>query len=434
MQRRDLVKAVGAATGAGLLGLRPDADWKSWRVNDSRVNALLEAMGKIGRTPDGGYSRTGFSDADIEGRRYVAGLLEQAGLGVSIDAAGNLIGRRAGTSADALPIVFGSHIDSVPNGGNYDGPVGSLSAIEVATTLKERGYRNRHPLWVTVWADEEYGLTGSRGFVGEVPPEELARPGREGVVLADQIKRIGGRPEAIAAERHENGSIAAYIELHIEQGGNLERDGINIGVVEGIVGIRAFDVTIIGVANHAGTTPMDRRQNALLAAAEVVLAVERIVRSAPGRQVGTVGRLAVKPGAPNVIPGEVSLSVELRDLSMEKVDWLWEAIRDQIDQVMTKYQTTWKFNARPPHRGALADPGMKAVIAVAAKSLGLTSRVMPSGAGHDAQYLARIGPMGMIFVPSVGGISHSPKEFTRPEDVVNGANVLLHTILAVDQG
>ncbi|MEO8453419.1 MAG: hydantoinase/carbamoylase family amidase, partial [Gemmatimonadota bacterium] len=346
MQRRDMVKALGVAAGAGWIGVRPQADWKAWRVNGVRVNGFLEGMSKIGRTPEGGYARTGFSDFDIEGRRYTAGLLEQAGLDVAVDAAGNIIGRRAGTQPGALPILFGSHVDSVPNGGNYDGPVGSLSAIEVATTLKERGYRNRHPLWVTVWADEENGLTGSRGFLGEIPPAELARPGRDGAVLAEQIKRVGGRPEAMIAERHDKGSMAGYFELHIEQGGNLDRDGINIGVVEGIVGIRAFDVTITGFANHAGTTPMDRRQNALLAAAELVLSVDRIVRAEPGRQVGTIGRLAVKPGAQNVIPGEVALTVELRDLSMDKLDRLWQAIRAETDRTMTRYKTSWAFVER----------------------------------------------------------------------------------------
>ena len=204
-------------------------------------------------------------------------------------------------------------------------------------------------------------------------------------------------------------------------------------MVEGIVGIRRFDVTITGFANHAGTTPMDRRQNALLAASEIVLAVDRIVRVEPGRQVGTVGRLAVKPGAPNVVPGEVTLTVELRDLSMDKLVRLWAAVKAAGDEAMTKYGTTWTVAERAPNTAALADPTMKAVITDSAKGLGLTTQEMPSGAGHDAQDLARIGPMGMIFVPSVGGISHSPKEFTKPEDVVNGANVLLQTILRLDQ-
>ena len=428
MKRRDFVQAVAA------LALPPQqGDWKSWRVNGERVNQHLAGLSRFGANPQGGVSRVAFSEADIAGRRFMMDLMRNAGLTVSVDPVGNIFGVRAGSQPTARPILFGSHIDSVPEGGNYDGDVGSCGALEVAHTLADRRYRNRHPLHLVIWCDEESGLTGSRGFIGDLPAEELALPGRDGVALADKIRRIGGDPARIAEARHSPGSIAGYIELHIEQGGILDERGIQIGIVEGIVGIHHYDVTLRGFANHAGTTPMDRRRNAMLAAAELVLIVERVVRSVEGRQVGTVGRLLVKPGAPNVIPGQVDLTVELRDLSTEKIERLWTQIHAEALEVAKKYDVTVDYTLQHTNPPALSTPAIRAVIADATRGLGLSSQVMPSGAGHDAQDLARIGPMGMIFVPSVKGISHSPLELTRPDDVTNGANVLLQTVLRLDE-
>jgi N-carbamoyl-L-amino-acid hydrolase len=434
MRRRDFVNTMAAAVAG--LALRTQArlsDWKDWRVNGPRVNQHLTDLSRFGANPQGGSSRVAFTQADIDGRAFVTDLMRAADLDARIDTVGNIIGTRADTQAGALPILFGSHIDSVPEGGNYDGDVGSLAAIEVAQTLAERGYRNRHPLHVVIWCDEESGLTGSRGYIGDLPAEELRRPGRDGVPLADKIRRIGGDPERLADARHAAGSVAAYVELHIEQGGILDEKGLQIGIVEGIVGIHHYDVTIRGFANHAGTTPMDRRRNALLTAAELALAVDRIVRSVPGRQVGTVGRLIVRPGAPNVIPGQVDVTVELRDLSTQKIESLWSRIHAEGQEIARRYETTLEYVLQHVNAPALSDPGVRAVVADAVRGLGLSSQVMPSGAGHDAQDLARIGPMGMIFVPSVQGISHSPLELTRAQDVTNGANVLLQTVLRLDQ-
>jgi N-carbamoyl-L-amino-acid hydrolase len=375
-----------------------------------------------------------FSPADVEGRAFVMEMMRGAGLEVRVDPVGNILGRRPGLGPEAPPILFGSHIDSVPEGGNYDGDVGSLSAIEVAQVLRENGYRNRHPLEVAIWCDEESGLTGSRGFVGDLGAEELGRPARDGLPLAENIRRIGGDPARLAEARHEKGAVAAYLELHIEQGGTLDAAGTAIGVVEGIVGIHHYEVVVRGFANHAGTTPMDRRHDALLAASEIVLAVNRIVRSVPGRQVGTVGRLAVRPGAPNVIPGEVAFTVELRDLRTETIESLWSRIEEDARAIAEGQGCTMDYVRRPPDRPALTDPQMRDLVAAVADDLGLRHLALPSGAGHDAQELARIAPMGMIFIPSVGGISHSPREYSRPEDVANGANVLLQAVLRLDQG
>lgn len=434
MDRRHFVGSVALSSLAALGARLPQApDWKSWRVDGPRLNRHLADLSRFGRNPQGGVSRVAFSPADVEGRTFALDLMRRAGLDARIDPVGNLVGARPGSQPGALPILFGSHIDSVPEGGNYDGDVGSMAAIEVAHTLDARRYHSRHPLHVMIWCDEESGLTGSRGFIGDLPAEELRRPGRDGVPLADKIARIGGDPARLGEARHGPGSVAAYVELHIEQGGVLDEQGLQIGIVEGIVGIHHYDVTIRGFANHAGTTPMDRRKNALLAAAELVQAVDRVVQSVPGRHVGTVGRLVVKPGAPNVIPGEVALTVELRDLSTDKIESLWHRIHGEAQQSARKYETSFDYVLQHTNAPALSDPAMRAVIADAVRGLGLSSQIMPSGAGHDAQDLARIGPMGMIFVPSVKGISHSPQEFSRPEDVTNGGNVLLQTILRLDQ-
>lgn len=436
MDRRSFFHAAAGVGAAWLYPVPPSrqrAEWRAWRVNGQRVNQHLTDLSRFGRNPQGGVSRVAFSPADVQGRAFAMELMRGAGLAVRVDPVGNILGRRPGSLAGAKPILFGSHIDSVPEGGNYDGDVGSMSAIEVAHTLNEEGYRNRHPLEVVIWADEESGLTGSRGFIGDLTDEELRTPGRDGVSLAEKIQRIGGNPLRVAEARHGPGSIAAYLELHIEQGGILDQTGTQIGIVEGIVGINHYDITIKGFANHAGTTPMDQRRNALLSASELVLAVDRIVRAEPGRQVGTVGRLLVKPGAPNVIPGQVDLTVELRDLSMEKVESLWDQIYRELQAITSRHGTSFTFFQQHSNVAALSDPKIREVIADAVAGLGLTSQVMPSGAGHDAQDLARIGPMGMIFVPSVRGISHSPAEFTRPDDVTNGANVLLQTVLRLDQ-
>jgi N-carbamoyl-L-amino-acid hydrolase len=436
LTRRQFVAdaTLGAAGWALALPAGAAADWRSLRVDGRRLNQHLGELARFGRNPQGGVTRVAFSEADVEARRFALERMRQARLEATIDAAGNLLGRRPGSVAGAKPLIFGSHIDSVPEGGNYDGDVGSMAAIEVAQTLAAAGYANRHPLVVAIWCDEEGGLTGSRAFVGGLPAAELATAARDGVPLAEKLRRIGGDPDRLPQAAHAEGDVACYLELHIEQGATLDERGIPIGIVLGIVGIHDYDVTIRGFANHAGTTPMDRRRNALLAASELALAVDRIVRAVPGRQVGTVGRLLVKPGAPNVVPGEVELTVELRDLDMAKVESLWAAILAEAREIVASHGATLDFVRRFATASALTDPHVRERIADAARTLDLQTLELPSGAGHDAQELARIAPIGMIFIPSVKGISHSPQEFTRPEDVENGANVLLQTLLRLDRG
>jgi N-carbamoyl-L-amino-acid hydrolase len=437
MDRRRFTGSLAGAFVGAVLSHGPDAplatvSMRRVGLDANRLNANIKALSAFGANPQGGVSRVAYSEFDKAGRAYVVDLMRSAGLEVRVDFAGNILGRRAGTDAALKPIVFGSHIDSVPDGGNFDGTVGSLSAIEVAQSLAEGRVRTRHPIEVVVWANEEGGLFGSRPVSGQLKAPELDNRTWSGKTIAEGMTFLGGTPSRLDEVRRQRGDIAAYIELHIEQGGTLERDAINIGVVEGIVGIRRWDVTVNGMQNHAGTTPMDQRHDAMLGAARFVDMVNRVVRAEPGRQVGTVGRLEAFPGAPNVIPGRVVCTLELRDVDASKTQRIFDAIAAEAKRVGAANGTTFEFKATHEDVPALSDPAMRAMIDDAAKELKLTTRHMPSGAGHDAQAMAQLGPMGMIFIPSIGGISHSPKEFSTATDIERGARVLMGAVLKAD--
>jgi N-carbamoyl-L-amino-acid hydrolase len=421
----------------GALALSAFGQTSAPRVNAARLRRRLEELSVFGRPAGGtfadGVSRFAYSDADVAGRTYVMKLMEDAGLKPRIDAAGNIIGRRGGARDSLPPVLFGSHIDSVPNGGNFDGDLGTLGAIEVVEALNEAQVVTRRPLEVVVWQNEEgfafnNGLVGSRAASGHLDPGELDAVWN-GTKKSDAIRKIGGVPERIAEAVRKAGSIACYLELHIEQGGVLEKESVDIGVVEGIVAIDRYDVEIRGFANHAGTTPMAERHDALVAASHITLAVDALVRGEPGAQVGTVGQLTVSPNVPNIVPGSVRLVVELRDISSQKIARIAEKLRVRVREIASLTKTEIEMRAAAHHDAALADPEMQRTIEGACAKLGLKSRRLPSGAGHDAQMMALLGPMGMIFVPSVGGISHSPREFSKWDDCARGVNVLLLAVL-----
>jgi beta-ureidopropionase / N-carbamoyl-L-amino-acid hydrolase len=412
------------------------SDAPKFHVNSQRLQTSLEKLSEFGRNPDGGVTRLGYSDTELAARQYVRGLMEQAGLTIRTDAAGNLFGGRAGL--EKLPVLlFGSHIDSVLNGGIFDGDVGSLGAIEVIQALKEAGVKTRHPLEVVVWTNEEgnhFGIStmGSGLAAGSLGPEILTRKDEEGLTVADWLRRYGQDPADLASARSTPGALAGYLELHIEQGPNLEQAKIPIGVVQGIIGLKRWNCVATGFANHAGTTPMDHRKDALAAASRDLLAVREVVRGESGRQVGTVGFMKVQPGAVNVIPGRVEFPIELRDLDAAKIDRMWNHIQVQLKQIDKEENvetTCTEFDDIAPAR---TDQAMQSAIRRAAKSLGLATMDLPSGAVHDAQQMAKLAPFGMIFVPSHDGISHSPKEFTTWQDVANGVEVLYRSVLTVD--
>jgi N-carbamoyl-L-amino-acid hydrolase len=401
------------------------------RVNGDRLLRDLASLARIGTTAAGGVSRPAYSDLDVEARGVVREWMREAGLDVRIDAAGNTFGSRPG-SESLPPLLIGSHTDSVPDGGRFDGPLGVLSALEVARTLDEQGIKLRHSLEVVDFQNEEGGLVGSRIVAGRFEHDALQLRAVSGFTIGDGIARLGGNAARIADARRGIGSIAGYLELHIEQGRILERAKRDIGVVEGLVGINYWEVTFDGVASHAGTTPMADRHDALLAAARFVDAVHETVTTRAGRHVGTVGRLAVYPGGANVIPGRVVLTLELRDLDPAVVASLFETISARARDIATKTGTSVSMTPTHSNAPSPTHPAAQDAVRRAATALGLTTHDMVSGAGHDAQNMSVLGPAGMIFVPSVNGISHSPAELTKDEDILNGANVLLGAVLRLD--
>lgn len=403
-------------------------------VNQDRLEQRIFDLAKFGIQQNGETERVAFSDADVAAQHWVIQTLKDLGLNVHIDYAGNIIGRREGKKPTLNPISFGSHIDRVPNGGNYDGCVGSMASLEILEVLNEKNIKTDHPLEIIIFSNEEGGVMGSRAIAGHLGQEALSIANSTGYTMGEGIMRLGGDTTRIAEVARKKGDIAAFLELHIEQGGTLEKEDIQIGIVEGIVGLKWWEVEFTGFANHAGTTPMNARQDALLAAAKFIVAVNEVTTSFEGAQVGTVGIITAEPGAPNVIPGNVVTSLEIRDLSLEMIHKVYDAVKTKANDIAKTANVNVDF--RP--LDTTADPAMMTTaiqdeIATSSTTLGLTTKRMPSGAGHDAQDMALIAPTGMIFVPSKGGISHSPKEYTSPSDMANGANVLLHTILALDK-
>ena len=407
---------------------------KGITVNQDRIEKRIMEYAQFGKEANGKTYCVAFSKADQQGRAYYMGLMKKAGLSVTIDFAGNIIGKRNGKDNSKKPIAFGSHIDMVPAGGNYDGRVGSFGALEVIETLNENKIVTEHPLQLMIFSDEEGGTVGSSALAGSMKKEALKVVSQSGLTIGEGIKAIGGNPDSLDKVILKPGDLTCFLELHIEQGGILEKENLQIGIVEGIVGIEHWEVVVEGFANHAGTTPMNERHDALLAASKLIIAVNEVVNSYEGRHVGTVGKISAEPGAPNVIPGKVVFTLELRDLSESKIAQLFKDIQTRAEAIAKSAGVKITItNMNVSSKPALTDTKIQSQITASAKKLGLTYKQMQSGAGHDAQEMAVIAPTGMIFIPSIGGISHSPKEYSKPCDMANGANVLLQTILALDK-
>ena len=407
-------------------------------INPARLNRNLAALGRIGEVAGGGMMRVAFSAADIAGRNFAAGLMQNVGLTVRTDAAGNIIGRKAGTDPSLPAIALGSHTDTVPNGGKYDGALGVIAAIEVAQTLAESRHPLRHPLEIILFTNEEgtgfhRWLLGSRAMAGLLEPADYTTLDDAGVSLAERLPAVGGDLSRIATARRQPGELAAYFELHIEQGPTLHRSGIPIGVVSGITGRAVLTASVIGKANHAGTTPMAERQDALAAAAQLTLAVQNIAARAEICRVATVGRLQVSPNAVNVVPGAVTMGLEFRDLYPNALPAAETTLRRQAMAIAAAAGveiTVELLETTPP---VPLPTALQELIATAADHCQLSHSTLPSGAGHDAQAIAAIAPAGMIFVPSINGISHAPQEYTSPPDCANGAQTLLTLLLLADE-
>ncbi|WDZ80213.1 Zn-dependent hydrolase (plasmid) [Ensifer adhaerens] len=400
-------------------------------IDVARLTGRIRELGEIGRDPQGQLTRLAGSDNDKAGRDRFVGWLETAGLEVAIDPIGNIFGIwRDEGNADAAPVMLGSHIDTVINAGIYDGCYGVLAALEVIETLKGRGVVPDRPVVVAAFTNEEgvrYApdMLGSLVYVGGLPIEAaLATIGTDGSVLGEELERIGYAGDA------EPGLLRphAYVELHIEQGPVLEREGFAIGAVENLQGISWQRVTIDGVANHAGTTPMAMRNDAGLAAARIGLFLREHIALSNAPSVATVGTMRFEPDAINVIPSRATFTVDLRDPDEDRLQVLEAALADFLVRVAAEEGVEISVERLARFQPVGFDQCIVEAIEASAKAHGLKSRRMTSGAGHDAQMIARIAPTAMIFVPSRDGISHNPREHTEPADLVAGANVLLDVV------
>ncbi|WP_207541205.1 Zn-dependent hydrolase [Sabulicella rubraurantiaca] len=402
-------------------------------IDADRLLGRLRTLGGTGRDDKGRLSRLAASDADRAGRDAVAGWMHDAGLEVLVDRIGNLFGVWRAGAEGAAPLMLGSHIDTVIDAGIYDGCYGVLGGIEVIQTLRDAGLKPERPIVVSAFTNEEgvrYApdMRGSLVYAGGLGVEEaLAAIGTDGTVLGEELARIGyaGPQEPGFLRPH------AYLELHIEQGPVLEREGVPIGAVENLQGISWQRVTIDGVANHAGTTPMSMRHDAGQAAARVVTFLRDRVSHANAPTVATVGCMGFEPNAINVIPSRAVFTVDLRDPHEGRLQAEEAALARYLDELSAAEGVTIAVERLARFTPVIFDPRLVEAIEAAAKSHGLRSRRMTSGAGHDAQMMARICPAAMIFVPSAGGVSHNPREHTEAAELVAGANVLLKVVREV---
>jgi beta-ureidopropionase / N-carbamoyl-L-amino-acid hydrolase len=396
------------------------------RINRKRLEESMEALGRIGATARGGLNRVALTDDDRRGRDLLVRWMREAGLTVTVDQMGNIFGQRAGGDGRP-PVLMGSHADSVPTGGKYDGQLGVLCALETIRTLNDRKIETRHPVAMAIFTNEEGArfqpaMIGSGVMAGKIPLEDAynARD-RDGLRLGDELERIGYLGPEPCIPR----PLRAYLELHIEQGPILEEERLPVGVVEGIVAIAWSRVTLTGVQDHAGPTPMRIRHDALVAAADIIRGVREVPRKIGGDMVSTVGRLDVTPNIPNAIPGRVSMSIDLRAPDEHHITrglgLVDRIVKEAAKAEGVSYQLEHYWRV-PRTRFALE---VVDAIEAAVRSLGCGHRRILSGAGHDAQYMAAICPTGMIFVPSRDGRSHCEEEFTPMDDIEHGANTLL---------
>jgi beta-ureidopropionase / N-carbamoyl-L-amino-acid hydrolase len=400
-------------------------------VDRQRLEQSIEELGRIGQTPRGGLTRLALTDEDKRGRDWMVARMREAGLLVTVDQMGNIFGQRAG-AASLPPVMMGSHVDSVPTGGRYDGQLGVLCGLEVIRTLNDQKLRTRHPVTLAIFTNEEGArfqpaMIASGVMAGKIALEDAynARD-KDGIRLVDELERIG----YLGSEPCVPRPFRAYLELHIEQGPFLEEEGLSVGVVEGIVAIAWSRLTIDGVQDHAGPTPMRIRHDALVAAAEVIGGVRRIAREIGGDLVTTIGNLVVTPNIVNAIPGKVTLSIDMRDPEDATLDQALTAlepiVREACEREGVRYELEnyWRVPYTPFDRDVVD------TVERAARAAGARYRRIRSGAGHDAQYMAAIGPAGMVFVPSHDGRSHCEEEFTPIDDIEQGARTLL--LAAVD--
>ncbi|MEH7451995.1 Zn-dependent hydrolase [Gottfriedia acidiceleris] len=402
-------------------------------INQDRLWNRLMELGSIGKQESGGITRLSFTENERIAKELVTSYMVEAGLKVYEDTVGNLIGRKEGTNQNASVVLVGSHIDSVYNGGNFDGPLGVLSGIEILQTMNEQGITTVHPIEVIVFTDEEgarfsFGMIGSRGIAGTLTLEELQNQDQQGITVAQAMSEAGYDPLLIDQSVRSIGSVKAYVELHIEQGKVLENDNLSVGIVTGIAGPLWLKFTIEGKAGHAGTTPMNDRNDALVVSSQIVQLIES-ESGKTGSTVGTVGQLQLFPGGINIIPGKVEFTLDLRDVN--------EAIRDEVENrilegakiICEQRSVGLQVEVLQRIAPSLCSNEIQNIAKLSCETIGVEPFFLPSGAGHDCMQLISLCPIGMLFIRSKDGISHNPAEWSSMEDCTDGANVLYHTVL-----
>lgn len=411
------------------------------KINAQRVWERLSTLSTL-TEPDRPWTRRSFTPMFLEGRKWLADQFEQAGLAVSIDAGGNLVGRLEGQDASLPPILVGSHSDSVPSGGRFDGMLGVVAALEIAQSLQERGELLQHPLEVVDFLAEEpseFGLSciGSRALVGKLDETMLALTRPDGMSLREAIQYVGGHPDALDEPCRRPGSIAAYLELHIEQGKILESRELDVGIVTGIASIRRTRLLVTGRADHAGQTPMDDRADALVGAARLIDGAYRkaLAASTPDLPlVATVGRIdQIHPNAANAVAGSVALIMECRSADEQAVASFCDELVAQLNPDFESLGLTVQTATLSHVPATPCADVIQKTIGEAAESLGRSACALPSGAGHDGMFVSHIGPFGMIFVPCLQGRSHTPEEWLEPEQAAVGVDVMYDTVLRLDR-
>lgn len=405
-----------------------------------RIQRELAEFAAIGATPEGGVTRLPWTDVEREAHALAARRMAEAGLEVWGDSVGNTFGRRAGAESGAPAIAIGSHLDSVNNGGRLDGTLGFVGGLEAVRVLNARGVPTRHPIVLAVFAGEEAvrfadTCMGSKLLVGQLTRHQLDRlVDAQGVTAAEAMRRAGFDPDRLGEAVWRPEQIAAYLELHIEQGATLEQLGKRIGIVTAIAAATRYRAVLTGSADHSGATPMGARRDALAAAAEIVLGVERIAASEAGpTTVGTVGVLKIRPGAMTVIPGEAELGIDIRDVEPEPKSLASQKIEAMIEEVCARRNIGLELIKLLDDAPGAMSTAVQDAVKSAAERLGRGYHFMRSSAGHDARIISHLTQAGMIFVPSRGGISHSPKEYTEPEDIFAGVEVLREAVLELDR-
>nr|WP_307999223.1 Zn-dependent hydrolase [uncultured Merdimonas sp.] len=408
------------------------------KVNIERIHSRLEEIYQCGKKEDGTFTRMAYSPEDVKGRETFVNYFRKLGIEPRVDEAGNIHARLEGEDPTLPAIMTGSHLDTVPDGGKYDGVVGCVSGLEAVETLVENGKKLRHPLEVIVFTDEEgfrfgSGLLGSSAICGQELDIRESDVDLYGNRRSDVIKSYGITVADAPKAKIDPKDVHCFMELHVEQGASLYKSKTPIGVVSSIAGVSRYEIVITGEANHAGSTIMADRKDALVAASKFIAQVPEIVRENGNEYtVATVGTIKVQPNSVNVVPGSCVFNLEIRDQHAEVIECIEKKTREYLDQVCKEMGEEYSFTQISYHEPAPMSEWVKGAIEKAVQEMGVDYRVVPSGAFHDSLIMTGVFPTGMIFVPSVDGISHSRYEFTEDADIEQGAQLLLNTILEVD--